>query len=159
MSEIPFGPITINAGAYAAKAIGEGMSSNQFRAAFRAEGGSMSNQSLRSVYNQARDALAGRDVIAGLDYNAIPPGDAFVDWAAGAEGNYATFVTSLVRMPGERELETRYFIHSTSDPHTPQEAIDAAAAHYTDDSTSDEAYRNASYQGGFITSMTRTTGG
>lgn len=158
MSDLLGEGLGFNVGAFAAKAIDEGMSSNAFRAALRDEGVTMSNQSMRSIYNQVRDAVAGRDVIANLPYDALPPSEAYTDWAAGAEGRYATFVQSFTRMPGERELEPKFFQYVTDEPHTPQEAIDAAAAHYTSDATSTGGTPKGSYISSVVTSMTRTIG-
>lgn len=158
MSEIPIIGAGFNAGAFIAKAIDEGLSQNKAMVAFRAEGMKMGNESFRSMYVEVANAIADRDVIARLDYDALPPGDAYSVWSAGAEGDYATFVTSLTRMPGSVEMEPKYFMHVTADPHTPQEAIDAAAAHYTDDATSTGGTPKGSYMGSVVTSMTRTKG-
>lgn len=150
-------PEPFNIGSFLGKAVGEGLSARQAIAEFREAGMQMSNQTFRSLYSSARDALANHDAIAALDYDAIPPGDAFTDWAAGEGGNYATFIESFVRMPGEREVESRFFTHVTSEPHTPQEAIDAAAAIYGDEGDGTGPAYGAVYHGSVVTSVTRTT--
>lgn len=148
----------LNAGAFMAGAIEEGMSARQAITAFREAGLSMGNQSFRNMYAEIRDTIANRDAVAGLQYDALPPGDSYGVWAADAEGGYATFVTSFTRMPGEVEMEQRFYIHTSADPHTPQDAIDAAAAHYTDDAVGTAGTPQGTYQGSIVTSMTRTRG-
>lgn len=159
MSELPIGGPGFNAGSFIAKAINEGLSMNKALATFRDAGMKMGNQAFRSAYANVREAIGGRDVISSLDYDAIPPGEAFTDWAAGASGRYATFVTSLTRLPGEVEMDRKFYIHVTDEPHTPQEAVDAHAAHLTDEAQTDKGYPMGSYQGGYVTSMTRTIDG
>lgn len=159
MSDLGDGAPGFSVGGFLSQAVEEGWSARRAIAEFRDAGMRMSNESFRSMYNNARDALANRDVIAGLDYNAIPSHDVFTPWAAGEEGNYATFVESFVRLPGEREVESRFYVHVTADPHTPQDAIDAAAAIYTDESLPTGGTPQGSYVGSVVTSVTRTTGG
>lgn len=158
MSEIFAEGPGLNAGSFIAKAIEEGMSARQAISLFRDAGMKMGNQAFRSLYANVRDTLADRDQIAGLNYDAVPPGEAFGTWAADAEGGFATFVTSFTRMPGEVEMESRFYIHVSDESHTPQEAIDAAAAHYTDDAVGSSGTPQGVYQGSVVTSVTRTSG-
>lgn len=158
MSEIFGEGVGLNAGAFMAGAIEEGLSARQAIIQFREAGLSMGNQSFRNMYAEIRDTIANRDAIAGLNYDAIPPGNVYGTWAADADGGYATFVTSFTRMPGETEMEQRFYIHTSADPHTPQDAIDAAAAHYTDDAIGSSGTPQGVYQGSIVTSMTRTRG-
>lgn len=143
-------------GGFLTSAIDEGWSARRAIAEFRQAGMAMSNQTFRSMYAAARDALANRDQIAALDYDAVPAGDVFTTWAAGEPDQYASFVESFVRMPGEREVESRFYTHVTAEPHTPQEAIDAAASYYTDESLPTNGTPQGTYQGSVVTSMTRT---
>lgn len=148
----------LNAGAFMVQAAEEGLGVVAARDAMRAGGLSMSNATFSRMYGEVRNTIANRDVIAGLDYGAIPPGDAYSTWTMGAGGDYATFVTSYVRAPGQAEVEERFFTFVTSDPHTPQEAIDAAADHYSNDAPMNDTFKSI-YQGSMVTSMTRTRGG
>lgn len=148
----------LNAGSFVAKAIEEGLSMRKTVDLLRESGMKMGNQAFRSLYANVRDTIADRDQIAGLNYDAVPPAEAFGTWAADAEGGFATFVTSFTRMPGEVEMEQRFYIHVSDDPHTPQEAIDAAAAHYTDDAVGSSGTPQGVYQGSVVTSVTRTRG-
>lgn len=156
MSELGAIEAGFNVSAFLPRAIEEGMSARRALASFREAGGRMGNQAFRSLYGEARAAVEGRDAIAGLDYDAIPPGTAYTDWTAGAEGRYATFVQSFTRMPGEVEVENRFYTHITDAPHSPQEAIDAAAEFYTDAAVSTGGTPQGVYQGSVVTSMTRT---
>lgn len=145
----------LNAGAFMAQAAAEGLGVVEARNAMRAGGLSMSNATFSAMYGEIRAAVGERDLLQGIDYGAIPGGEVYTDWTAGAEGDFATFVTSYVRVPGQSDVEERFYTYVTSDPHTPQEAIDAAAAFYTDDALVSDTMK-ATYQGSMITSMTRT---
>lgn len=148
----------LNAGAFMAQAAGEGLGVVEARNLMREAGLHMSNATFSSMYADVRSAIGERDAIQGLNYDAIPGGDAFSTWAAGAEGEFATFVTSYVRPVGTDELERRYYIHTTGAPHTPQEAIDAAQTFYTDVALAADSMARGNYQGSIVTSVTRTVG-
>lgn len=155
MSDIGAAGEALSPGAFIVQAVNEGLSMRQAVAGFREAGFEMGNQAFRQMFGEIREAVGNRDVIAGLDYGAIPPADAYSTWAAGDEGQYATFVTSYTRMPGTVEIEPRYYTYVTDEPHTPQEAVDAAAGFYTGDQ-GQPGYQQGVYQGSVITSMTRT---
>lgn len=159
MSEIPDVGVGLNAGAFMARAAAEGMGVVEARNAMRAGGLSMSNATFSRMYGEIRTAVSERDALQGLNYGAIPPGDVFTDWAAGAGGGYATFVTSYVRMPGSDDVQERFFTYTSTDPHTPQEAVDAAQAFYTDEALTVDSMQGGIYQGSMVTSVTRTVGG
>ncbi len=159
MSDIPGEGPGFSVGAFLQGAVEEGWSARRAIAEFRSAGMSMGNEAFRSMYASARETLAGRDALAGLDYNAPIPTDVMVPWAAGEEGNFASFVTSYVRMPGTTDIEERFFTHVTDTPHTPQEAIDAAAAYLTGDALPTNGTPQGVYVGGVLTSTTYTTGG
>lgn len=158
MSEIFGEGAGLNAGAFMAGAIEEGLGVVEARDAMRAAGLSMSNATFSRMYADVRAAIGERDAIQGLNYDAIPGGDQWGEWAAGAAGDFATFVTSYVRRPGSPDVEERYYIHVTGQAHTPQEAIDAAADFYTNDNLTQESMRGGNYQGSIVTSMVRTVG-
>lgn len=145
-----------NVGSFMAQAVGEDLSMRSAREAFRAAGGRMSNQSFASMYSEVRDAIGGREAIQAIDYSSIPDAGLYGSWASGGEGNYSTFVTSYVRRVGERGLEPRYYTYTTSEPHTPQEAIDAAGSWITDNPDQAAAYGEGVYAGGVVTSMVRS---
>lgn len=159
MTDVPIEGPGLNAGAFMVEAAEQGMGVVEARTAMREAGLQMSNATFSRMYGEVRSTLANRDLVAGLDYGAIPPGDAFSTWTMGEGGQYATFVTSYVRVPGTREVEPRFFTFVTDEPHTPQDAIDAAADHYTNDALTAESMRGGVYQGSVVTSITRTRGG
>lgn len=148
-----------NGSQFIAQAVREDMSARQAIQVFRDNGVQISNQAFRSMYAEARDAVAGRDAIQALSYDAIPPADAYSTWAAGEADQYATFVTSYVRPVGSRDVEPRYFTHVTAEPHTPGDAADAAAGYLSDiEDDGNPNYPAAVHLFSMVTSMTRTTG-
>lgn len=158
MSDLFDAAASLDAGAFMAQAANEGLGVVAARNAMRESGISMSNATFSRMYGEIREAIAGRDALQGLDYGAIPPGETYTDWAVGAEGDYATFVTSYVRVPGQSDLEQRFYIYRSDQPHTPQEAIDAAADQYTNTDLTRDSLAGGVYQGSVVTSMTRTVG-
>lgn len=155
MSEIFGAGEGLNAGAFIARAIGEGMGVAESRTLMRSYGLQMSNQTFSNMWGEIRDAIGSRDVIASMDYGSLPSPDAFRTWAAGSQGDYITFVESQVRLPGTDVLETRYYTHRTADPHTPQTAIDAAADFYTANQDVALGYGGGTYLGSYVTSFAR----
>lgn len=158
MSEIPLGEGPLNIGAFMAQAAGEGLGVTEARNALRAAGGAISNATFSAMYSEIRTSIAARDALQNIDYGSIPSGADYTEWTMGAEGDYATFVTSYVRVPGQSGVEERYFTYVTDQPHTPQEAIDAAADFYTNDQLTAESMAGGVYQGSMVTSMTITKG-
>lgn len=158
MTDLPIEGAGLNAGAFMAQAANEGLGVVAARTAMREAGLQMSNATFSQMYGEIRAAVAGRDAIAGLNYDAIPGDDAFTTWRVEDGGGYATFVTNYVRVPGQRGVEPRYYTYVTDQPHTPQEAIDAAADHFTNDALTTDTLRGGIYQGSVVTSVTRVTG-
>lgn len=145
----------INAGAFIARAIGEGIGVTAARDMLREAGLRMSNQTFSNMYGSIRDSIGTRDELAGIDYSQVPPEDRFRTWAAGSEGDYLSFVESQVRIPGTDQLDTRYFTFRTAEPHTLQDAIDAAADFYTDNEAAAIGYGGGTYLGSYVTSVAR----
>jgi hypothetical protein len=145
----------LNAGAFIARAIGEGMGVTEARNLMRASGLAMSNQTFSNMWGNIRESIGQGDVIAGLDYGAIPPSDLIRQWAVEAGGDYLTFVESQVRLPGTDTLQTRYYTYRTGQPHTPQEAIDAAADFMQQNDAAAVGYGGGTYIGSYVTSFTR----
>lgn len=156
MSEIGPAGEAFNVASFLAQAMDEGMSMRSARQAFRDAGMRMSNQSFASMYAEVRDAIGGREAVQGLDYSAIPPAEAFTTWAAGDAERFSTFVTSFVRRTGEREMEPRYYTYTTDRPHSPEEAVQAAADFLTDNDLVRDSFGNGIYQGSVVTSVTHT---
>ena len=159
MSEFAGEGAGLNAGAFMAQAASEGMGVVEARTAMREAGLQMSNATFSSMYGEIRAAVGERDAIQSLDYGAIPPGDAYTGITMGEGGDFATFVTSYVRVPGQDAVETRYFTYVTGEPHSPQQAIDAAADFYTADDLTADSMAGGNYVGSVVTSMTQTRGG
>lgn len=145
----------LNAGAFIAGAINEGLGVTEARDLMRSYGLSMSNQTFSNLWADIRGAIGERDELAGLDYNRIPDPATFQQWAAGAEGDYITFVQAEVRIPGTDELQPRYYTHRTADPHTPQDAVDAASEFFIDNQDTAIGYGGGTFMGAFVTSVAR----
>lgn len=144
-------------GGFIRRAINEGLGVTRARAMFReSELGRMSNAAFGQLYGQVRSALGARDQLAGLDYAAIPDGDVFTPWAAGTPDRYASFVEVFVREVGSRDVTSRFYTHVTSDPHSPQEAVDAAMDVITGGSATGFTPYDEVPIDGVVTSMTRT---
>ena len=156
MSEIGAEGAGINAGAFMAQAISEGLGVTEARNALRAAGMRMSNATFSDMYAQVRDTIGNRDAVQALGDDAIPAGADYTEWTMGEGDQYASFVTSYVRVPGQDGIEPRYFIYTTDAPHTKQDAMDAAADQYGDENLADYPGAHGTYQGSVVTSMTRT---
>lgn len=126
------------------------------RQMMREAGMRMSNAAFSRMYGQVRDAIGGREGLQSMDYESIPPGEAYSTWTAGRGGQYATFTTTFVRPTGSREVEPVYYFHLTNEPHTPNEAIQAAAGFLTDGDEINPVYGPREIIGSVVTSMTRT---
>lgn len=111
-------------------AIGEGLSMTAARNMFREQGiGRIANQTFSQLYSEARFAASKYDDWASLNYGAIPGGEQYGTIRAGGPERFLTRVEVGVRESGSRDLTTTFFTHMSAEPHTPQEAIDAAMAH------------------------------
>lgn len=144
-------------GGFIRRAISEGMSVTKARNAFRSEQiGRMSNAAFGQMYGQVRAAIGNRSAIAALDYNAIPPAEALTEWRAGAGGRYSSFVEVLVREIGSRDVSTRFHQFVTDEPHTPQDAVDAAIDVISMGSEDGTTPSGEVVLDGVVTSMTRT---
>ncbi len=151
------GPGPGNIGGFIRQAITEGLGVTEARNLFRETGvGRMSNAAFGQLYGQVRAAIGQRDVLAGIDYNALPPGDAYTPWAAGRADRYASFVEVQVREIGTREVTSRFHQFVTNAPHTPQEAVDAAMQVVSNGSEDGTTPSGEIVLAGFVTSMTRT---
>lgn len=156
MSDTAGGGEPFNVGSFIAQAIDEGLSMRAARDLFRAQGMQMANQSFASMYAQVRDAIGEREAIQGIDYEAIPDPAVYGRWSAGRGDQFATFVTSYVRPLGERDVEERFYLHLTDDPHTAADAVRAAERFYTDEALVGDSLQGGVYQGSVVTSMVRT---
>lgn len=143
--------------AFIRAAIGEGMGVTQARNALRSSGaGRMGNAEFGQLYGQIRDAVGMRSSVAQLDYDALPPGEAYSTWAAGEAGRYASFVEVYVRPMGARDVTSKWYQHVTTEPHTPQSAIDAAIDVIMGGSQSGLTPSGEVIVGAAVTSITRT---
>lgn len=138
--------------------IEEGIGVTAGRNMVRDAGFQISNEAFGNLYGQVRFALGDREIIQGLNYDQVPPSDVYSTWRAGRGDQYATYVTSYVRPVGERDIEERFYFHLSDDPHTPQEAIDAAQAHLTGDRAATSGSDPIVLVGSVVTSVNRTIG-
>lgn len=144
-------------GGFIRSAIGEGLGVTAARGMFRDTGiGRMSNAAFGELYGQIRAALGTRDALASIDYGAIPQGEIYTPWAAGTADRYASFVEVFVREVGTRDVSSRFYQYVTSDPHTPQEAVDAAVDVIGAGSEDGTTPSGEVVLDGVVTSMTRT---
>ena len=156
MTDLPIEGEAFNVGSFISEAIDSGLSMRRAREQFRAAGMRMSNESFAQLYSEIRDTIGGREVLQGIDYNAIPDADIYGTWAMGEGGRFSTFVTSYVRRIGERNVEQRFYTYTTDQPHSPQEAIDIARDQLTNQDLAADSFGGGIYQGSVVTSMVRT---
>lgn len=120
-------------GQFLQSAIGDGLSMTAARDLFRESGvGALSNQTFSQLYGEARFAAGKYDDWANLDYSAVPGAEQYADIRASGPDRYLTRVEVGVREIGQRDITTTFFTHMTNDPHSPQEAIDAATSRIAD---------------------------
>lgn len=151
------GPGPGNIGGFIRQAIGEGLGVTAARNMFRETGiGRMSNQAFGELYGQVRAAIGNRDVLAGLPYDSIPAAEAYTPWAAGTVDRHASFVEVHVREIGSRDVSSRFYQYVTTEPHTPQEAVDNAIQVISNGSEDGTTPSGEIVLAGFVTSMTRT---
>lgn len=144
-------------GAFIRQAIGEGRSLTSTRAAFREAGlGAMSNATFGQLFGQVRAAMGAAGELADIAYDLVPDPNMLTPWAAGTGGKFSSFVEVLVREPGSRDVSSRFHQYVTSDPHSPQEAVDAAMDVITQASMNQGTDFEAVVLDGIVTSMTRT---
>lgn len=126
MSEFEVGLTPVDPAAFIVQGLEEGLSGNAILRGLQEAGAGMNRGTFFQMVGEIRGAIGAREELQGLDYGAIPEGSSYSTWRAGAGDQYATFVTSYVRPVGSLDIEQRYYTHITNDPHSPQDAIDAA---------------------------------
>lgn len=134
------------------------MSATASLKAFRAGGGRIGNERWYSLYGDIRAAMGNREQLQGISYGQVPAYDQMTSWAAGTAGQQATFVQTFLQVPGERGTRTSFFIHVTGDPHTPQEAIEAAQRSIAEGQRTGSGPVGEVMLGSVITSVARMTG-
>lgn len=156
MSELGAVGPNLDPAAFVRGLIEEGIGVTEGRDLFRSYGMAMSNARFSSLYGEIRSTIANREALQALDYSLVPDAARFNAWAAGEPDRYATFVQVHVTMPGESEIQMRPFVHITDQPHTPQEAVDAAMSEAEQLAAAGGTFQGQTVIGGTVTSMTRT---
>lgn len=156
MSEFLGAVANFSPGAFISGAIAEGLGVTEARNLFRSYGMQMGNGPFGQLYGQVRAALGDRDVISGLTYDAIPPGEAYTEWAAGTPDQFASFVQTFTREKGSNDVVTHFSTYVTDQPHTPQEAIDWAQADSEQAAAAGGTFSGQVTLASVVTSMTRT---
>lgn len=156
MSDFPIGPeqafMAVRSG------IESGMSATSSLRAFREMGGRIGNERWYALYGDVRSAVGNREGIQSMLYDSIPQAAQMTDWAAGEAGQQATFVQTYLQVPGERSPRTSFYIHVTDNPHTPQEAINAAQGSIAEGQRTGTGPVGEVMLGSVITSVARLTG-
>lgn len=145
---------TGNPAGFAAYHLSIGSSAREALAAYRAEGGTTGDAAWYRLYGQVADTLNRTADQAALDPRALPGPSDYSTWAAGSGGKYATQVKVLTIDQETGLASTVEFTHITSDPHTPEEAQQAAIDMY---SSGDNAAKYGQViQGAFFIHVWRT---
>lgn len=143
-----------NPAGFIAYQVSIGASARESLAEWRSLGGTSGNQAWNALYGQVTDAMLRRPDWATLDPNTLPTGADYGTWAMGSGGEYATQVKVMVTDADTGDELLLDFTHTSSDPHTPAEAMAAALADYGDADTLDQYAQTL--QGAFVSAVYRT---
>lgn len=131
------GPIeAINIGnraGYVAELLRQGESANSILRTLQENGAGMQRQAGLRLVAQVRDTLQRQPEIEGLPGNQIPDAAQYGTWAMGRGGQYATNVAVFSQERESGASIKSFYTHVTNDPHTPEEAANAAVESFTDD--------------------------
>jgi hypothetical protein len=158
MTDIPPIGEELSPASFIGSMIASGLSPTQGLSQWRELGGSLRTQTWYELWGEVRGAIANREDLQAITADALPPGELLNDWAAGQEGQYATFVQTFIRQGGEQVLESRYFTYITEGAHTPSEALAAADDYLTQGARTGTGKQGEVVLGSVITSMNRMTG-
>lgn len=129
MSDTPVGPGPLVG--FINEAIAQDLSATAALKQFREAGGAINNEAFYQTYGALRNAASTELRLAGLNPDAVVPGYAMTQWAAGDQGTFSSFVQAYFRVPGQHSYEQRFFIYSSDQAPTIAEAQDAAEAFFT----------------------------
>lgn len=130
-------PVPGNPAGFIAYHLQIGSSARESLAAWREAGGTAGNQAWYRLVGQVQDTLNRTSEMAALEPDLLPSSSDYGEIAMGRGGQYATNVVVTAVDQETGLASSSWFMHVTSDPHTPGEAQDAAMDEYgTDDNQS-----------------------
>lgn len=129
MSVIEPPPSEINVGnraGYVAELLREGNSANSILRTLQESGADMQRQAGLRLVAQVRDSMQRSAEIQSLPGNQLPSADQYGTWAMGRGGQYATQVAVYLLDRDTGESIKAFYTHVTNEPHTPEDAANAA---------------------------------
>lgn len=155
LGDFPIPEINVgNRAGYVAQLLQEGNSANSILRTLSEAGAGMQRQAGLRLVAQVRDTLQRAPQTVALPGNQLPDASQYGTWAMGRGGQYATNVAVYLQDRETGESIRAFFTHVTNDPHTPEEAANAAIASFTD-SGGDDRY-NQRVAGALPGNMWRT---
>lgn len=119
-----------NPAGFIAYGLSVGKSGNEILREWRDLGGSSGNESWRRMVGSIADTINRTDDMAALDPGALPTAADYGEWQMGRGGQYATQVAVTARDDETGLLTTSQYTYVSNEPHTPDEAVEAAMDEY-----------------------------
>lgn len=125
-----------NRAGFIAQMITEGYSANEGLDLLRQYGAGYRRSDFLADWGRVRDALAEDPSSLAIMPGTIPSGGEYAELAMGRGGQYATRVSIGLANQDTGVQGTGWYLHVTDEPHTPEEAIEAALDAFSDENTS-----------------------
>lgn len=122
-----------NRAGYIAGLLREGMSANGILRTLADNGAGIQRQAGLRLVAQVRDTIQRTPDLQSLRGNALPGAEKYGTWAMGRGGQFATNVAVFSQERESGVSIKSFFSHVTNEPHTPEEAANAAIQSFTDD--------------------------
>lgn len=143
------GPIIWNPAGIIAKGVTEGLSGRQIIQALRDAGMGLRDAVVYRTIGEVRAAIANRETIAQINTSILPSPDQYAQWSTARNG----YSTQLLIFTRDREtglIGETVSSYTTTDPHTPDEAIAAKQADWEDLTESGSEYDDQQYLGAVV---------
>lgn len=132
-----------------------GSSAAEARREWRAIGGTTGDTAWNQMYGQITDTIMRGENMAGLEPGQLPLPSDYGEWSMGSGGQYATQV-NVTYVDQETGLRSQSpFTYVTDEPHTPDEAEQAAMDEYGADDNAEKYGQTIT--GAFVTHVWQTT--
>lgn len=124
-----------NRAGFIAQMISEGYSANEGLSLLQSYGAGYRRSDFLADWGRVSDALARSGDTLALDPTQLPTGEDYAELAMGRGGQYATRVSIGIVNMDTGISGTGWYLHVTDEPHTPQDAIEAAQDAFSDENT------------------------
>lgn len=139
----PVGEVNLgaNQAGWIARMLRDGQSANSILRTFQDAGAGMRREYGLNLIRQVRASISDHPELGALEPGALPTAEQYSTWAMGSGGQYATSVTVAFRDVETGLAGVQPFTYVTDEPHTPEEAAQAAIDTYSEGEETDDYNR------------------